>query len=743
MSHLAKLIEDLALILAIAGIITLLFKKLKQPVVLGYILAGLLVGPNFTWLPSVSDREGVQVWADIGVIFLLFSLGLEFSFKKLVKVGGTAGIAGIFEISCMIGLGYLAGRMLGWPTMDCIFLGGIIAISSTTIIIRAFDELGVKTQKFAGIVLGILVIEDLVAVLLMVLLSTIAVSQTFAGSEMLQSILKLLFFLCLWFISGIFLLPTFFKWVKRLINEETLLVISLGLCLLMVVVATYTGFSAPLGAFIMGSILAETTQAEKIEHLIKPVRDLFGAVFFVSVGLLIEPPMLVKYALPVGLLTLIVIVGKTVSVTIGALLSGQPLKQALQAGMSLSQIGEFSFIIASLGLSLNVTSKYLYPIAVGVSVITAFTTPYMIRLAAPLYRWLDKKLPLKWRTALNQYSTGAQTIQVESDWKVVLRSYLSVMLVNSVIVIAMILLSSKFLLPVISGYMASGISAAFITCFITLIGIAPFLWALAIRRIHSFAYANLWLDKKYNHGPLVLLEVIRNLLLVVLVGFLVDRLFSTMVAVLVILPVIVIVLLIFSRRLQSFYSRIERRFLSNLHDRENTAAQGSHDLSPWDAHLAYFTIPPESPVIGQTLMQLSWREQYGVNVASIERGKRTIYAPTRTEMIYPHDKIAVIGTDVQLEKFRAVAESETVQEDGMIAREDITLNKLIIDEHTTELRGKTIRASGIREMVNGLVVGIERDGERILNPDSTTIFEWDDVVWIVGDRKQLQKLVKE
>ena len=742
MSHLPKLIEDLALILAIAGIITLLFKKLKQPVVLGYILAGLLVGPNVSWLPNVSDRQGVQVWADIGVVFLLFSLGLEFSFKKLVKVGSTAGIAGIFEVCCMIGLGYFTGKLLGWPTMDCIFLGGIIAISSTTIIIRAFDELGVKAQKFAGVVLGILVIEDLVAVLLMVLLSTIAVSQTFAGGQMIQSVLKLLFFLSLWFISGIFLLPTFFKWVKRLINEETLLVISLGLCLLMVVVATKTGFSAPLGAFIMGSILAETTQAEKIEHLTKPVKDLFGAIFFVSVGLLIEPPMLVKYAVPVGILTLIVILGKTISVTLGTLISGQPLKQALQSGMSLSQIGEFSFIIASLGLTLNVTSKYLYPIAVGVSVITAFTTPYMIKLAGPLYRWLDKRLPLKWRTALNQYSTGAQTIQVESDWKIVLRSYLTVMLVNSVIIIALILLSAQFVLPLVSSYMSRKMPAAFITCCITLIGIAPFLWALAIRKIHSFAYANLWLDKKYNHGPLVLLEVIRNILLVVLVGFLVDRLFSAMVALLVVLPVIVIVLLIFSRRLNSFYSRIEKRFLSNLNDRENTAAQGSRDLSPWDAHLAYFTIPAESPLIGQTLMQLGWREQFGVNIASIERGKRTIYAPSRDTMIHPHDNIAVIGTDVQLETFRTIVEAEMGDGEYIPHKDDIILNKLIVDNRT-DLRGKSIRESGIREIAHGLVVGIERNGERLLNPDSATVFEWDDIIWIVGERKMIQKLVKE
>jgi monovalent cation:H+ antiporter-2, CPA2 family len=444
----------------------------------------------------------------------------------------------------------------------------------------------------------------------------------------------------------------------------------------------------------------------------------------------------------VGILTGVVIFGKTVSITIGALISGQPLKQSLQAGMSLSQIGEFSFIIAGLGLSLKVTSDYLYPIAVGVSVVTAFTTPYMIKLAEPLYHFLEKKLPLKWRTAINKYSAGAQTIQAESDWKIVLRSYLTVLLVNSVIVIAVILLSAKFLLPLIEGYAGSGTIAAVITCFITLIAIAPFLWALAIRRIHSFAYANLWLDKKYNHGPLVLLEVVRNLLLIALVGLLVDRLFSAMVALLAVLPVIVVVLLVFSRRLNSFYSRIEKRFLSNLNERENTAAQGSHDLSPWDAHLAYFTIPQEAAVIGKNLQELAWRELYGVNVASIERGKRTIYAPTRYEHIYPYDKIAVIGTDVQLEDFRAIIEVEINKTEPEPHKDDIILNKLIVDNHT-ELRGKSIRESGIREIAHGLVVGIERDGERILNPDGATIFEWDDVVWIVGERRLIQKLVKE
>ena len=737
MSHLPTLIQDLALILAIAGVTTLLFKKLKQPVVLGYILAGLLVGPNFSLLPSISDLEGVKVWADIGVIFLLFSLGLEFSFKKLVKIGGTAGVTGIFEIICMVALGYFAGKLLGWPTMDCIFLGGIIAISSTTIIIRAFDELGVKTRKFADVVMGVLVIEDLMAVLLMVLLSTLAVSREFAGSEMLFSVLKLVFFLCLWFISGIFLIPGFFKWGRKMMNDETMLVISLGLCLLMVVLATYAGFSAPLGAFIMGSILAETPQAEKIEHLVRPVKNLFGAIFFVSVGLLIDPALLMKYIGPVLLLSFVVIIGKTVNVTLGALLSGQPLKQSLQAGMSLAQIGEFSFIIATLGLTLNVTSDYLYPIAVGVSVITTFTTPYMIRLADPFFNWLAPKLPMKWRTAINQYSTGAQTIQAESDWRIVLRSYLLVMATNSVVIIALMLLSGTYLLPFLKASIGDHFLPAIVTFVITLFATAPFFWGLAIRRLHSLAYRNLWLDKKYNHGPLVMLEVVRNILLVVLVGFMVNQLFNTMIALVAILPVIVIVLLVFARRLNSFYARLEKRFLSNLNQREQMQSSASNDLSPWDAHMAFFTMPAESTVVGKSLQDLAWREQYGINIAYIERGSITITAPARSDVLYPFDKMAVIGTDVQLEQFRTVLESALLPSKN--GEEEITLNKIIVDNHTA-LRGKTLRASGIREITNGLVVGIERNGQRILNPDSTTVFEWDDIVWIVGDRKKIDEL---
>ncbi|WP_018616842.1 cation:proton antiporter [Segetibacter koreensis] len=743
MGHLPTLIQDLALILCCAAVTSLVFKWLKQPVVLGYIITGLLVGPNFSLLPNISDIEGVRLWADIGVIFLLFSLGLEFSFKKLARVGGNSSITGIFEVTCMTCVGFLAGRLLGWTKMDSIFLGGIIAISSTTIIIKAFDELKVKDRKFAGAVMGILVIEDLVAVMLLVILSTVSVKNNVQGSELLMALLKLAFFLCLWFLSGIFVLPGLLKAGKKLMGDETMIIVSVGLCFLMVVLATQAGFSAPLGAFIMGSILAETPQAEKIESLVKSVKDLFGAVFFVSVGMLINPALLVKFAIPVFILTLVVIFGKTIFVTIGSLLAGQPLRQSVQAGMSLAQIGEFSFIIATLGLSLHVINDYLYPIAVGVSVITTFTTPYLIRLADPFYVKLEKMLPNKWQARLNRYSAGAQTIQAESDWKVFLQSYLLVVITNSVIIIAFILLSTRFLSALIINEIKNRFLALIITTIITLLITSPFIWALTIKKIHKSAYTTLWLDKKYNRGPLVILEIIRNVLAVVYLFFLLVQLFRPLIAFAVAVVVMVIVLVIFSRRLQYFYSRIEHRFLRNLNARsmiEGTDEKST--ISPWDAHLAYFVISPEAIFIGKPLEELQWREKYGVNLASIERGKKTIDVPTKFEMLFPYDKIAVIATDEQLQTFRYIIDPVAKTPESATDKNPVSLHKIIVDNHS-RLRGKTIRGSKIREQTSGLVVGIERDGNRILNPDSTTVFQWDDVVWIVGDWKKIKQLIVE
>jgi len=738
MAHLPVLIKDLALILGAAGIITIFFKKLKQPVVLGYIIAGLLVGPNFKLFPTIGDVEGIKIWAEIGVVFLLFALGLEFSFKKLVKVGGSAAITGITELSFMMMLGYAMGQVLGWSNMDSMFLGGIIAISSTTIIFRAFDELGLKTKQFSSLVIGVLVIEDLVAILLMVLLSTVAVSQQFEGTQMFLSIGKLLFFLCLWFVMGIFLLPTFFKKVSRFLNSETLLVLSLALCLGMVVLADQVGFSAALGAFIMGSILAETTQAHKIEHLITSVKDLFGAIFFVSVGMLIDPQILVDYAIPVLILTLSVIFGKTIFVASGGLLAGRPLKQAVQAGTSMSQIGEFSFIIATLGVSLEVTSSYLYPIAVGVSVITTFTTPYMIKLAEPLYQFLLKVLPEKWITGLEKYSSSSQIIESESNWKRLLHFYIQIIILNGVIMIALSLLVAYFLEPFLQKSITDPLTAKIIAAFIGLIVMAPFIWALTVKKMSKSAYAALWLDRKYSHGPLVMLEIARNAIAVLLVGFMLRQLFSFWIAVGGTLVAMLVIGVVFRQRLQKFYQRLEDRFLQNLHERELLEQNKTQShLSPWDAHLTHYKISPHAGFIGKTLEELQWRETYGINVAFIERGNKVMFAPARAEKIFPFDNIGVIGTDQQMLEFGKIMVPYV--EDVDTEKELVELEKIVVDEHT-RLKGLTIRESGIREKTNGLVVGIERKGERILNPSSFTQLEWDDIVWIVGNRKKIQQL---
>lgn len=741
MNHLPHLIQDLGLVLVVAGLTTLLFKRLKQPVVLGYILAGLLVGPNMPLFPTITEVDNIKIWAEIGVIFLLFTLGLEFSFKKLINIGGPASVTGLIEVSAMLGVGFILGQVLGWPIMDSIFLGGVLSIASTTIIIRAFDESGIKGKKFAELVFGILIIEDLVAVVLMVLLTTISVSREFAGMEMLLSILKLVFFLILWFIAGIFFIPSFLSRVQKHLNDETLLVLSIGLCLLMVILASYAGFSPALGAFIMGSILAETIQAERIEHIITPVKNLFGAVFFVSVGMLIDPAILVQYAGPIVLITVVFVFFKVLHVTIGAVISGQPLKRAVFAAMSMGQIGEFSFIIATLGVTLKVTSSYLYPIAVAVSAITTFSTPYMINAADPLYNWIDRKLPAKWRKTLDRYSTGAQTINTAGDWQKVLRSFILVALFTLLICAGIIVLFIRVVYEQVLMSVDSIFWATLITVVSCLFTISPFLWGLVMRKMEPEAFANLWANKRY-HGPLLLLRMVRAVLAMVIIAglFLV---FLPLQYAIIAAALLIGLVLFFAKKIHAFYLRLETRFFFNFNHREILEAKVSRkELAPWDAHIAQLVLPPASPCAGKTLEELAIREKTGVNIAMIKRGESyTVIAPPRFEKLYPGDTMFAIGTDEQLDAFKLFIQPDAEQL-KLEEQHDVVLKKLKVSEGSFML-GKTIRESAIREKTSGLVVGIERGGRRMLNPESTTMFEKDDKVWIVGDADQIEKVQKE
>ena len=516
--------EGVALLYKFRWRVELFFKWLKQPVVLGYIVAGFIASPNMPYMPSVTDLHGIHIWSDIGVIFLLFALGLEFSFKKILKMGAAPIIAACAIILGMILVGISTGKLFGWSQMDCIYLGGMLAMSSTTIIFKAFDDLGLRQKRFASLVLSVLIIEDILAIVLMVMLSTLAVSQEFEGTQMLMSILKLTFFLILWFTVGLFLIPLFLRKMKPVMSNETLLITSLALCLGMVVLASAVGFSAAFGAFIMGSILAETVEAEQIEHLVTPIKDFFGAIFFVSVGMMVDVAIIVEYIVPILCIIVSIMLGQTILSTGGFLLAGQPLKTAMQCSFSLTQIGEFAFILAALGTSLHVTSDFLYPIVVAVSVFTTFTTPYMIRFSASDYEVVERTMPARLREKLerNNYEEEVQTEEQYDAWRSHLRKVLINILIYGVLSIAAIGVMLLFVKPLIERMIPDPWSGL-VTAATTLIASSPFLWTLMFHDSLSEDMTTLWKKSRESRIRLFALQLLRMVIGAAFVAFILNH----------------------------------------------------------------------------------------------------------------------------------------------------------------------------------------------------------------------------
>ena len=747
MSHVPSLISDLSVILIAAGLVTLLFKRLKQPVVLGYIVAGLLAGPAVKAMPTVSDMESIHIWADIGVIFLLFALGLDFSFKKLMKVGGTAVIGAVTVVIGMMSIGCMTGLALGWGQMNSLFLGGMLSMSSTTIIFKAFDDMGLRNRGFAGVVFGILVVEDLFAVLLMVLLSTLAVSKHVEGLELLDSVVKLGAFLLFCFVVGIYLIPSFLKKARSFLNDETLLIVSLGLCLGMVMLATTAGFSAALGAFVMGSILAETLQAERIEHIVKPVKDLFGAVFFVSVGMLIDPALLWEYKLPIVILTLVVMVGQIFFAGFGILLSGQTVRIAIRSGFSLAQIGEFAFIIASLGLTLGVTDHFLYPIVVAVSVITTFFTPYMIRLSEPACEAAERLLPESWKRFLERYGSGSNTVRQKSTWNKLLKSMARIVGIYTAVTVVLIFIWLQFVAPLIIEQLP-GLKGQCVALALLLLLISPLLWAVMMKKRRSEEFLQLWNDSKYNRGPLVSLVVLRIVLCIGLMMFPVARLLNAALGVGIAMAATVLALMFFSKRLQRQSALMEQRFFDNLTaretERERKAAVNSlvaGRLLERDLHLADFEVKQYSPSVGRTLKELDFRQQCNVHVVAIVRGDHRINIPGGGERIYPFDHLTVVGTDDDLNNFRRYVEDRYRRSmaDRPEEPREMSIEQFVVGEGSG-LIGRTILTSGIRDRFGCLIIGIERGGTSLQNPSPETAFEPGDIVWIVGEREKAVRL---
>ena len=746
-----NLVRDLALIFISAGIITLIFRRLKQPLVLGYIVAGFLISPHFDLFPTVVSEESVKEWSEIGVIFLLFALGLEFSFKKLLNVGGTALITAVTEVLTMLCVGFYVGYLLGWSTLESIFLGGMLSMSSTTIIIKAFDDLKLRNQKFTNIVFGTLIVEDIVGILMMVMLSTIAISQNFSGSEMMFSLFKLVFFLILCFLIGIYVLPTFLRKYRKWQNDETLLVIAIGLCFGLVALAVNFGFSAALGAFLMGSILAETIEGAHVEHLTRNIKDLFGAVFFVSVGMMVNPATLVQYWLPVLILTLVTIFGKSFFSSFGVLLSGQPLKVSLQSGFSLAQIGEFAFIIASLGYSLGVMNEFIYPIIVTISVITTFTTPYFIRLANPFYDWLEPKLPEKLKTFLENYSSGGDFVRDESNWKKFMKYYFTNMVVYSVLLVAVIFGFSRFVCPFISDQLsnhASGQLISIINSLLTIVVMIPFLIGLiSISKEKKEIEAQLMSNgNKANRRRMFALTLFRIAVATFFVTFVLIMNFKTT-SWLIVLIALVIMLFIFAAH-KNFKAHwiMEDRFISNLNQIEELERQKrplrsliNLHLSNSDIHLAGIIVSPDSPFIGKPLKELRLRENYHVNIAKITRGHKEIYFPHGNDFIYPSDHLTVIGTDEQISAFTKIMEIEDITEDLQTQKSEIKLSSFVI-KGDSPILGKNLHQSGFRNS-GCLIIEIDRGEEAIVNPDRSFIFEEGDLVWIAGERSKIQQFI--
>ncbi len=747
MAALPPLIQDLALILMVAGIVTIIFKKLKQPLVLGYIMAGFLVSPHMPYTASVVDMSGIHLWADIGVMFLLFSLGLDFSFKKILKMGASPIISTISIIFFMSMLGVCVGNIFGWTKMDCIFLGGMLAMSSTTIIYKAFDDLGLRQQQFAGLVMSVLILEDILAIVMMVMLSAIASGSNPDGGQMLGSILKIAFFLVLWLVVGIFAVPLFLRSVRKLVNAEVLLIMSLGLCCAMAVFSTKVGFSSAFGAFIMGSILAETIEAERIEKLVEPVKNLFGAIFFVSVGMLVDPQILVSYALPIFLLVMTILVGQSVFGSFSFMLSGESLKSAMRCGFSMAQIGEFSFIIASLGLSLGVISDFLYPVVVAVSVITTFLTPYMIRAATPAYNALEHRLPSHLVQMMNRLSMSQQSSNEQSKWKKLLLQMAANTVVYSILSVAVIALMFTFGLPFFKQFLgADKWYASAVTGLLTVLLIAPFLRAMIMKKNHSEEWKALWRESTRNHLPLILTFIVRVMIAVGIIFNIIKYLFHFSAAIMLTVGLVVVIIMVLSKRIKRNSILLERLFVNNLrsrdieaqvHGRKRPLYEGR--LLDRDIHIADFEIPGNSQWMGQTLRQLSLGKKYGVHVSSILRGGFRLNIPDGDYVIFPFDHLQVIGSDEQLDKLRAAIEKEVLGEDLELEKREMKLSQLIIDSSSPFI-GKTLQESDIRRLYSIMVVGLEEGKENLspFKPDRK--FQEGDIIWIVGEQESIDAL---
>ncbi|WP_186647867.1 cation:proton antiporter domain-containing protein [Fluviispira vulneris] len=735
MFHIPQLIIDLSVMLGVATIVIYIFKKINQPVVLGYIVAGIIVGPYSPPIFSVVDVSSVNTWAELGVIFLMFSLGLEFSFRRLAKVGISASGTALIQIIFMLIIGVFIAELIGWSHMDSIFLGCMIAISSTTIIIKALDELGLKNKKFVDLVFGILIVEDLAAILMLVALTNISLTSSVGALDLLIAGGKLALVVSIWFLVGIFIVPRFVKKVSQHDNNEMLIVVSIGLCLCLVALASYFNYSVALGAFIMGSIISETPESHQIENLLQPLKDIFGAVFFVSVGMLLDPHAIFNNISSILIITAAIIVGKLFSVTFGAIVTGQTLTNAVKTGFSMAQIGEFSFIIASLGLSFRVINESIYPIIVTASLITTFTTPYLIRHSAKIANILEQKMPIGVKNKLTHYTNWFQRITVIEEKQKDLNKKLLQWILNLFVVIAVFLLISEKLSPIINNYIQKELVVKVISWLVAFVLSSPSIWAML--NIFKINYER---NLKNIIGKEVISFFVSRTLTIFIIGLLSLKFFPSPLTLVVTIVASILFMILFRNKIGKYYSWIESQFSSSYNLEEKTKINHPilyEQLAPWDAHLVDIKVPINSFVIGKSIVDLNLRKKYGITIVAIERGEHTIVSPSINEIIYPLDTLLCFSTDQEIDIFKTELENSNkiIQSSQFIPEYD--LKRFFINK-SSYINGLSIKDSAVSEKFNCIIVGIERNNERIKNPKSSTILLADDILWVVGEVKKLE-----
>ena len=740
-----NLVRDLAIILISAGIFTIISKALKQPLILGYILAGFLIGPNMPYFFGIESTVTVSQWSEIGMIFMMFALGLEFSFKKLLKAGGAACLAAISKFFGVFVIGYIAGQALGWTAMESIFLGSILSMTSTTVILKSYEDMSLMDKPHTGIVFGSLVIEDLIDILLMVLLSAMAVSNKFAGGELIGNLLKLGFFLILWFLVGIYAIPTLLKKARKYLSEEILLIVSLGLCFGMVTLATTAGFSSALGAFVMGSILAETVESETINRLVVPVKNVFGAIFFVSVGMMISPKVIIANWASILLFSVIVIAGHIIFAGAGVILAGKGLRNAVHTGFSLAQLGEFGFILAGVGVSIGVLREFTYPLIIAVSVVTTFTVPYFIKLADPAYEWIKKKLPERWVERIDQsVEHGERTMSEDSEWKKLIQALLVRIVFYGVVIVAIVIGMNRFIDPLLGRVLESWSPKTLdlLCAAITLTASAPFLYGMTVssKGVNDPAMKLLG-EKQSNQWPLLFLLFARIFIGVsIVLGIIASYMQLSGWSILLIIGGTG-VFLFMARYNMHKYSLLEDRFLANLNEKERLAwkrapvmSSVNANMAGYDARTRNFLIPADSRFIGHTLKELPFRADTGVSIIKITRGSRHIVIPDAAETVYPGDILLAVGTETQLQKFGEMVAGSIELADNQEEANFNVLKQALSEE--APIVGRTLREVNLKRY-RCMVISIQRGSDFIANPPADWKFAAGDTVWFAGETSRL------